>query len=178
MADRDELREAIEVRTKALASLPHDPSALAQATPGGIGWSNETLLRNRMVDMFVHEQDLRGAVGAPGGYDGRAGALVVGGFLSALPYVVAKRLKAEPGTELEVELTGGVTRTIRVEVGEDGRGRLHDDASPQPTARVSMAADTFLMLVSGREALRPLSVTWTGDSSLVGDLLAEIAVTP
>ncbi|MBW9204341.1 maleylpyruvate isomerase family mycothiol-dependent enzyme [Mumia sp. zg.B17] len=174
----DELREAVEVRKKALASLPDDPSAAAGVTPGGIGWSNETLLRNRMVDMFVHEQDLRGAVGAPGGYDGRAGALVVGSFLTALPYVLAKRLKAEPGTELDVELTGGVRRSVWVEVGDGGRGRLHDGTSPQPTARVSMAAETFLMLVSGREALHPLSVTWTGDSSLVGDLLAEIAVTP
>lgn len=173
-----ELREAVAARRQALATLPDDPKALASATPGGIAWSNETALRNRMIDMFVHEQDIRAAVGIPGGYDGRAGALVVSGFLLTVPYVLARKIKAEPGTVLDLALTGGVTRTVHVEVGDDGRGRLHDGEADAPTARLSMTAETFLSLVAGREAILPHTVTWTGDSTLVGDLLAEIAVTP
>ncbi|MGH1564024.1 maleylpyruvate isomerase family mycothiol-dependent enzyme [Mumia sp. DW29H23] len=174
----EELREAVAARRKALETLPEDPRATADVTPGGIGWSNELLLRNRMIDVFVHEQDIRTAVDLPGGYDGRTGPLVVSGFLLAIPFVLAKKLKAEPGTVLVLELTGPVARTVSVEVGDDGRGRLHDGETADPTARVSMATETFVELVAGREALRPLAVTWTGDSTLVGDLLAEIAVTP
>jgi uncharacterized protein (TIGR03083 family) len=173
-----ELREAVAARRKALATLPADPQAPAERTPGGIGWTHELTLRNRMIDVFLHEQDIRVAVGAPGGYDGRAGALVVGVFLLALPYVLAKKVKAEPGTVLVLELTGAVTRTASIEVGEDGRGRLHEGERDDPTARVTMEPETFLSLVGGRHATVPHSVTWTGDSSLVGDLLAEIAVTP
>ncbi|MFD1824720.1 maleylpyruvate isomerase family mycothiol-dependent enzyme [Mumia zhuanghuii] len=174
----DELRIAVAVRRDVLATVPEDPRAPAEDTPGGIGWSNEVLLRNRMIDMWVHEQDIRVAAGVAGGYDGKAAVLVVSGFLLALPYVLAKKLKAARGTSLVLELTTPITRTVTVGVGDDGRGRLHDGASDDADVRITMTADTFVTLVAGREALQPLSLTWTGDSTLVGDLLAEIAVTP
>jgi uncharacterized protein (TIGR03083 family) len=174
----DELRIAVAVRRNVLATLPDDPRARAEDTPGGIAWSNEVLLRNRMVDMWVHEQDIRLAAGVPGGYDGVAAVLVVSGFLLALPYVLAKKLKADPGTRLVVETTGPVARTVTVEVGDDGRGRLHDGEHRDADARLSMSVDTFVALVAGRDVLQPRSLTWSGDSTLVGDLLAEIAVTP
>ncbi|WP_370616711.1 maleylpyruvate isomerase family mycothiol-dependent enzyme [Mumia sp. Pv 4-285] len=174
----EELRTAVAARRAALGALPEDPKATAEAAPGGIGWSNEVLLRNRLIDMFVHEQDIRTAVGVPGGYDGRAAVIVVSGFLLALPYVLAKKLKAEAGTELVLELTGPINRTVTVEVGDDGRGRLHDGATDDPTARLSMATETFVDLVAGREVIQPVSISWTGDSSLIGDVLAEIAITP
>ncbi|KAA1424572.1 maleylpyruvate isomerase family mycothiol-dependent enzyme [Mumia zhuanghuii] len=174
----EEFRTAYTARRAALETLPDDPKAMAEGTPGGIAWSNEVLLRNRLIDMFVHEQDIRSAVGQPGGYDGRAAVIVVSGFLLALPYVLAKKLKAETGTALVLEISGPVNRTVTVEVGEDGRGRLHDGASDDPAAHLSMTTETFVDLVAGREILRPVSITWTGDSSLVGDVLAEIAITP
>ncbi|WP_262851093.1 maleylpyruvate isomerase family mycothiol-dependent enzyme [Mumia quercus] len=174
----DELRIAVAVRRDVLATLPEDPRALAEDTPGGIAWTNEVVLRNRMIDMWIHEQDIRTATGVPGGYDGKAAVLVVSGFLLALPYVLAKKLKADRGTSLVLDVSGPVTRTVTVEVGDDGRGRLRDGASTDPHVRVSMSTDTFVTLVAGRDALQPLSITWTGDSTLVGDLLAEIAVTP
>ena len=63
-----ELRAAITVRSEQLTDLPDDPDQPAPVTPGGIDWTWDVLLRNRCVDMWVHEQDIRRALGRPGGW--------------------------------------------------------------------------------------------------------------
>ena len=63
----DELEASAAVRLAALrADPPTDGSARAPVTPGDIGWTWETLLTNRPLDVWMHEQDIRRAVGRPG----------------------------------------------------------------------------------------------------------------
>ena len=52
------------------------PTRRASPTPifGGVPWNWRTLLRNRPLDVWMHEQDVRRAVGRPGGMDTVAGA--------------------------------------------------------------------------------------------------------
>ena len=66
----NEIREsATKRRTFLLTDPPDDAGELPPKTPGDIPWTWETLLRNRPLDVWMHEQDVRRAVGRPGGLD-------------------------------------------------------------------------------------------------------------
>lgn len=62
-----EFDDAVSRRTAILeAEALDDPEGTPTVTPGGIGWSWATLMRNRPLDIWVHEQDIRRAIGQPG----------------------------------------------------------------------------------------------------------------
>ena len=65
-----EIRESATARhTQLLADPPSDPDAPAPGVFGAIGWSTGLLLRNRPLDVWMHEQDVRRAIGRPGNLD-------------------------------------------------------------------------------------------------------------
>ena len=71
----NEIREAATARhTALLADPPTDGSAKPERIFGGIPWDWQTLLRNRPLDVWMHEQDVRRAVGRPGDLDTARGA--------------------------------------------------------------------------------------------------------
>jgi uncharacterized protein (TIGR03083 family) len=65
----DEFRAAVVRRAASLAADPPDPTAPAPISAAGRGWDWETLLRNRVIDLWMHEQDIREATNRPGGLD-------------------------------------------------------------------------------------------------------------
>ena len=66
----DEIEQAVATRYAELqAAPPTDPKAVPPRTPGGVPWDFGTLLSNRPLDVWMHEQDIRRAIGRPGGYD-------------------------------------------------------------------------------------------------------------
>ena len=63
----DEIEQAVATRYAALqAEPPTDGAAAPPKTPGDVPWDNQTLLSNRPVDVWMHEQDIRRAIGRPG----------------------------------------------------------------------------------------------------------------
>ena len=69
----DEIERSVAVRYAELkAAPPIDGSPHRPRTPGGAGWNYQTLLSNRPVDVWMHEQDIRRAIDRPGGYDSPA----------------------------------------------------------------------------------------------------------
>ena len=54
------------------ANPPTDGAARPERIFGGVGWDWNRLLRNRPLDVWMHEQDVRRAVGRPGGLDSPA----------------------------------------------------------------------------------------------------------
>lgn len=181
-ADRDpddlinEIREsATRRRTILLEDLPTDPDAPAPGLFGALGWNNRTLFRNRPLDVWMHEQDVRRAVGRPGNLDG-PGARHCAGYLSeSLGYVIAKKLGAPAGTTVRVDVEG--LDPVVAKVGEDGRGATvpAEAASPDATLRCDM--ETFTMLAGGRGA-DPDRVTLEGDTELAARVRDQLAVTP
>lgn len=172
----NEIRSSATARhTELLADPPTDGSAPAPGIFGAIGWSTSTLLRNRPLDVWMHEQDVRRAVERPGGLDSEAAVHSADYLLESLPFVVAKRAKCPPGTTVLVEVTdhGPVT----VEVGEDGRGAIAGSPA-DPDVRLCTDRESFLMLAGGRRTPPPERVVLEGDADLGRRIVAAMAVTP
>ena len=84
------------------------PTASAKPEPifGGVPWDWRTLLRNRPLDVWMHEQDVRRAVDRPGGLDSPAARHTAEYLAESLGYVLAKRVGAPAGTTAVLEMEG------------------------------------------------------------------------
>jgi uncharacterized protein (TIGR03083 family) len=178
-----EFERAVERRTAILATEPlDDPTGDPPITPGRIGWNWQTLLRNRPLDIWVHEQDIRRAVGRPGGLDTAAATHVQGVFAAALPYVVAKKAQAPPGTTVTFDVTGPLPAVYAVEVDANGRGRAIDPSPDRPTLRFTLGTEPFTVLGAGRRDPDSLPVRIDGDGTadpaLSRAILLAMNVTP
>jgi uncharacterized protein (TIGR03083 family) len=170
----EEIRAAAAIRYARLGNLAAEPTATPDRTPGGIGWDWRTLLRNRVLDVWVHEQDIRRAVKRPGGMQGPGAEVTYATLIAAVPYVIGKRAAAPPGTTVVVQVGARVTA---YSVDEDGRCRLVDRVD-HPTTRLSMDMETFTVLAAGRRDPASCTVAVEGDARLAERILRSLAVTP
>lgn len=171
----DEFTDAVRRRVAQLdADPPRDPKATPPHNPGGVEWDWQTLLRNRVVDIWVHEQDIRRAVDRPGDLDTPAAEVVTETFLSALPYVIGKRAGAEPGTTVLLVVDG---RHAAYEVNANGRCKPVDDVPANPTVRLRMDAETLAVLGAGRRDPLTVDVVIGGDRTLGERIVQGMAVT-
>ncbi|WP_030483836.1 maleylpyruvate isomerase family mycothiol-dependent enzyme [Nocardioides aequoreus] len=172
----EELREAVTTRYAALrADPPTDASAPPPRTPGGVGWDTGTVLRNRPFDVWLHEQDIRRALGRPGGLDGAPARHTLSVLVAGLPMVVGKRVAPEVGRGVRLELPQaglGVTAVV----GDDGRARFDEDAVPATTVRLT--TEDYVVLAAGRRPPEATAPEVEGDRELAARLLASLAVTP
>ncbi|MCU1457140.1 MAG: hypothetical protein JWL73_1232 [Actinomycetia bacterium] len=161
-----EFRAITGERLAQLRPLDDDGFETPSWTPMGPG-TIATLLPFRIFDSWVHEQDMRRALGRPGDVTGAAADNCYAQLVGFVPYVVGKKVGAPTGTTLVLEISGAANRSIGVEV--DGRARLTDPV-PEPTARLSMDTDTFVRLMNGRgdvdEIMASGAVHLSGDQAL------------
>ena len=170
----DEIEQAAAARLAALeADPPTDAAATNLRTPAGLAWSVGTLLSNRPLDVWMHEQDIRRAVGRPGGFDSPAAAHVVDTLLRALPMVVGKRVAPPVGTTVVLEVSG-LGRRAAVTVGQDGRAAR--SAGDDPTTTITLTPEDFVCAAGGRRPAAGPQIT--GDAVLGHRVLAALAVTP
>lgn len=175
-----ELEETTALRSDRLrAEPPTDPSAPAPHAPDGFDWDVATLLRNRPFDVWMHEQDIRRAVGRPGGLDSPAAHHAVAMSLASLPMVIGKRVRPGPGGGCRVEVldaAGDVLAASTVVVGEDGRARPDDGAVP--TATVRLDVEGLVVLTGGRRTPDAVAAHVDGDHEVAARLLSSLAITP
>jgi uncharacterized protein (TIGR03083 family) len=172
-----QLREWTAARHRALlADPPTDPAAPAPGIFGAIGWTTERLLRNRPLDVWMHEQDLRRAVGRPGGLDSAGADHATSYLLESLGFVLAKRAGAAPGTTLVALVAGSAPAAYGV--GEDGRGHRLDAVPDEPTVTLRMGRETFIRLAGGRGRVDPGEVEVAGEAALAATVVENLAVTP
>ncbi|WP_121254344.1 maleylpyruvate isomerase family mycothiol-dependent enzyme [Nocardioides ferulae] len=175
-----EIREHTEVRRAALlAQPPADGSAKPERIFGGVPWSWETLLRNRPLDVWMHEQDIRRAVGRPGGLDSPAAQHTTDYLMESLGFVLVKRVGAPAGTTAVLEVEGSTPLGFEV-VDFDGKLRGRQLATPpeNPTVRLRTDRESFIVLAGGRRQPPPGAVTVEGDQELGGRIVAAMATTP
>ncbi|BBH16697.1 hypothetical protein Back2_09840 [Nocardioides baekrokdamisoli] len=168
-----EIDEARVTRAASLAAAPPDPDATAPDVFGLLGWTNDTLLRNRIGDIWMHEQDLRRTLQRPGNLDGAVGTFVIKHYLRALGYALGKGAKAAIGQSARVDV-GDITATAVI--GEDGRGRAAE--VPGPTTTISLSREAYIVLAGGRVPLDRVEVSFEGDGDLATRLLNALTVTP
>jgi uncharacterized protein (TIGR03083 family) len=173
-----EIREATTARhTQLLADPPTDPNAPAPGLFGAIGWTTGLLLRNRPLDVWMHEQDVRRALDMQGNLDSAPAIHTADYLMESLPFVVAKRAGAPAGSLVRLEVAGHAP--VTAVVGDDGRGRpASPDEAGEPTVTLATDRETFVVLAGGRRAAGPDDVRLTGDASLGGRVLAAMGVTP
>lgn len=169
----DEFREVIAERLAALRSWTKEDFDQESWTPLGPGTVRD-FLGIRLFDAWVHEQDIRRAVGRPGDLEGPVAEHAFARIASAVPFVVGKKVGAPDGTMVVFEITGPAGRTFAV--GVDG-GRAKPVEPPSaPTAKLTMDLQTFNCLGCGRRTADQCAdeVRIEGDEDLAGKILANM----
>jgi uncharacterized protein (TIGR03083 family) len=173
----NEIRAAATARhTALLADPPTDGSAKPPVIFGGVGWDWRTLLRNRPLDVWMHEQDVRRAVGRPGGMDTVAAQHTADYLAETLGYVLAKRVGAPAGTTAVLEVDGGAP--LAFVVNDAHRGERLADQPTDPSVCLRMSRESFIRLAGGRCDAEPGTITVEGDQELGQRVLDAMATTP
>jgi uncharacterized protein (TIGR03083 family) len=169
-----ELREALDRRMGELKEI--DPKQPMMCPDGKMGTYARFMLF-RTFDAWIHEQDIRHIVGRPGNLDGPAADRAWFIFGRALPNVVGRRAKAEPGQSVLFKISGPPAQRTCVLVGEDGRARVVDSL-PDPTLTLDLQWPDYVRLSAGRCGAEATEVAITGDPQLAAKILSNMALTP
>ena len=119
-----ELEELVDLRLDTLRNADDAYFAQERMTPTGPGTMLD-FLSIRILDCWVHEQDIRRAVDRPGHLDGGPAEHTTDRLLRTVPIVVGKRAGAPEGSLTVLHITGPVERTVPVVV-EEGRAKVVD----------------------------------------------------
>jgi uncharacterized protein (TIGR03083 family) len=159
--------ETTGARREALAAMGEDAFDAPSWTPVGQA-DYRRFMQVRVFDCWVHEQDIRDAVGRPGHELGPAAEQSVDELARAIGYLVGKKAGAPDGSSMTVELTGPVRRSLHAVV--DGRARAVDGLDGPATATVRLSSTAFTRLACGRiDPDRVLESGALGGVELEGD---------
>lgn len=165
----EKFRATTAQRRRALSVLSNHDWNQVTATPAGPD-SYGRFMRIRVFDCWMHELDIRDAVGQQAGVSelvGPAAELSLDEMATSMGFVVGKLGGAPEGSRVSLELTGPVGRTINVAV--EGRAQVVDDfGDHDPTTTIRLDALDFARLAGGRTtaAQRPDAVVYGGDEAV------------
>jgi uncharacterized protein (TIGR03083 family) len=143
-----ELEEVTAARLSALRAIGDEGFAAETMTPAGPGTYGD-FMAVRVFDCWVHEQDVRRAVGRPGHLSGPAVDRSLASTMAVMPYVVGKRAGAPEGATVAFDVTGQTARRWAVAV-VDGRAKSVPEVPQEPTVRISADVSTYMALACGR----------------------------
>ncbi len=176
----EEFRGNTRRRLEFLRSQSDDDFAAEMQTPIGPAPMAE-FISIRIMDAWVHEQDIRRALYRPGNYDSPAAAHALNRVIRAMSFVAARRAQAPDGATVVFDISGPAGRVMAVGV-EGGRGRELDNVPDSPTVRISVDAETFGCLGCGRwdpdEVLRSGRISIEGDSALGESIIRQMNIMP
>jgi uncharacterized protein (TIGR03083 family) len=169
----EKFRATTAQRREALSGMTDDEWNQITATPAGPDTYGR-FMRVRAFDCWMHEHDIRDALGRPADNPaGETSRLALDEMAASMGFVVGKLGGAPDGSRVAIELTGPLQRTINVDVS--GRARVVDDfGGDEPTATISLDGLLFTRLAGGRTtvARHRDAVRYGGDEE-VGQRVVE-----
>ena len=142
-------RELTGTRLAALERMGIDEWNAESFTPAGKDTYGR-FMQIRVFDCWLHEQDIRDAVGWPGHETGLAVEVVLDEMATALGFVVGKKAGATSGQSVTFALTdgGAVVRELHVEVGD--RAAVVPALGGSPTVVLTMPVGVMTRRCAGR----------------------------
>jgi uncharacterized protein (TIGR03083 family) len=173
-----ELEYVIIRRNRQLRNESRDPGTKVRG-PLGTELTLADAMRQHAFDVWVHEQDLRTALGRPGNLDSPGAHIARDVLLAALPEVVADKANAPRSSAIVFDVHGPVEflRTIRVDI--QGRGTLETAPALGPAATFTLDWETYVRLACGRVTPEAVAdrVKAEGDPELTAAVLRNFTVT-
>ena len=170
------LREVTGRRAAALAAMSQEEFDADSWTPAGPG-SYGRFMQIRVYDCWIHEQDIRAALGRPGHLSGPPAEQSLDEVARALGYIVGKKAAAPQGSSVAIDVTGPTQRRLYVTV--DGRATVVAGLEGEPTARLSLPFGLLMAMASGRVPADPHAegVGLEGDTDLAARVVAGLNFT-
>ncbi|WP_353952168.1 maleylpyruvate isomerase family mycothiol-dependent enzyme [Knoellia sp. S7-12] len=184
----DELLEELEslshsriAHLEAESTSPEDPAVGPLGPTTLLG-----LMQTRIFDLWVHEQDIRGAIGRPGNLDSASAALTVKIIFASLPKVVARTAQVPPGQAVILDLTGPVVSRAGVRV-EEHDGKPHGiplfsgDTLVHPdvvNTTITLSTQAATRRAAGRVATADTHYTVVGDDEVARRVLDALVLAP
>jgi uncharacterized protein (TIGR03083 family) len=161
-----EWNDLVELRLATLRNADESHFANDMMTPTGPGTMAD-FLQIRVLDCWIHEQDMRRAVDRPGHLDGPAVDHTIDRLLRTVPLVVGKRAATPEGAAVILDITGAVSRHVVCEVN-GGRAAFVDAATNVPLATIRLDTEAFVVLANGRRTAESIAerIELGGDRSL------------
>ncbi|MFF0161483.1 maleylpyruvate isomerase family mycothiol-dependent enzyme [Streptomyces sp. NPDC005263] len=173
-----ELEYVIIRRNRQLRNESRDPGTKVRG-PLSTEHTLEASMRAHAFHVWVHEQDLRTALGRPGNLDSPGAYVARDVLLDELPEVVAVKADAPRSSAIVFDVHGPIEflRTIRVDI--QGRGTLESTPALGPAATLSLDWETYVRLACGRVTPEQVKdrLKTEGDPTLTGAILRNFAVT-
>lgn len=166
-----EWNELIAIRSQSLRAGDDAYFAQPAMTPTGPGTLAD-FLEIRILDCWLHEQDMRRATGRAGNLAGAAAEHTVDRLVRTIPIVVGKRAATPEGGAVAIDILGGVERHLVCEV-TNGRAALVVAASSPPLATIGLSTESFIVLASGRQTSDRVGATVAGDQELAQRVLSR-----
>lgn len=147
-------------------------------TPAGRDETYGRFMRIRHYDCYLHELDIRTALGLPARETAADLASALDEVATGLGYIVGRKAGLPDGSRVRIDLTGPLPRTYLVRV--DGRAAVVDDLGGAPTVGIVLSATRYLRLTGGRHDAGVAAedgVRITGDRKLGNRLVADMSFT-
>ncbi|MBU6215511.1 MAG: maleylpyruvate isomerase family mycothiol-dependent enzyme [Acidobacteria bacterium] len=163
---RAEFREVVARRTEELGGLTQSEFDAESWTPAGQATLGR-FLQIRVFDTWIHELDIRDAVGRVGHETGPAVQRTLAEVGNGIGFVVGKRAGAPEGSWVRIDLPG--PEPARFDVVVEGRARVvEDEPSGDPTVTVTLGSTDLVRCIAGR--VDPAALLAAGTITLGGDV--------
>lgn len=186
---RDVVAELAEFHPRRMADL-RSSEADVDTVIGGFFGPETTFgehLHRRIVDVWVHEQDLRAALDRPGNLDSASAAVFTADILAALPRIASRVAGIGAGHAVVLNVSGPVVARggVRIITGDDGRpyGEALFSGNDRPEGEeqldvtsINLSTDALTRRAAGRRSTDETHYTVTGDEETARKVLDALVV--